>query len=76
MIAQDYGIDVSHQGETRQQTKLYKPTIHYPTSKMILIHMPSKLSTTLPMKEGLTYVMVMLAYHRPFTEFNGCNELG
>jgi hypothetical protein len=40
---------------------------------MILIHMPNKLSTTLRMK-GLTYLMVMLAYHLPYTELPGCDE--
>jgi hypothetical protein len=43
---------------------------------VILIHMPSKLSTTLRMKEGITYLMVMLAYHLPYIELSGCDELG
>jgi hypothetical protein len=43
---------------------------------MILIHMPNKLSTTLCMKEGLTYLMAMLAYHLPYTKLIGCDELG
>ena len=42
---------------------------------MILIHVPNKLSTTLCMKEGLTYLMVTLAYHLPYTELTGCDEL-
>jgi hypothetical protein len=37
---------------------------------MILLHMPSKLSITLCMKEGLTYLMVTLAYHLPYTELS------
>jgi hypothetical protein len=42
---------------------------------MILIHMPSILSTTLYMKEGLMYLMVTLAYHLPKTVLIGCDEL-
>jgi hypothetical protein len=43
---------------------------------MILIHMPSILSTTLRMKEGLAYLMVKLAYHLSYVELTGCDELG
>jgi hypothetical protein len=28
------------------------------------------------MKEGLTYLMVTLPYHLPYTELFGCDELG
>jgi hypothetical protein len=42
---------------------------------MILIHIPSKLSIILCMK-GITYLMVMMAYHLPYTELTGCDELG
>jgi hypothetical protein len=43
---------------------------------MILVHMSSILSTTLRMKEGLTYLMVTLAYHLPYTDLTRCDELG
>jgi hypothetical protein len=43
---------------------------------MILIHMPTKLSTTLHIKEGLTYLMVKLAYHLPYTMLTRSDDLG
>ena len=42
---------------------------------MILIHMPSKLSTTLRMKEELTYLMVTMTYNLPYIELLGCDEI-
>jgi hypothetical protein len=38
--------------------------------------MPSKLRTTLRMKEGLTYLMVTLDYHLSYIKLTGCDELG
>jgi hypothetical protein len=42
---------------------------------MILNHMPSILSTTLCMKEGLIYLMVTLPYHLPKIVLTGCDEI-
>jgi hypothetical protein len=36
--------------------------------------MPNKLSTTLCMKEGLTYLMVTIAYHLPYFGLLECDE--
>jgi hypothetical protein len=41
---------------------------------MILVHMPNKLSTTLCMKKGPTYLMVTLAYHAPYPGLLECDE--
>jgi hypothetical protein len=43
--------------------------------QMILIHMPSILSTKFYMKEGLMYLMMTFAYHFPKTMSIGCDEL-
>jgi hypothetical protein len=37
--------------------------------------MPKKLSTTLCMKEGLTYLMVTIFYHLPYSRLLECDEL-
>jgi hypothetical protein len=41
---------------------------------MILVHMPNKLNTTPCMKEGLTYLMVTMAYHLPYSGLLECDE--
>jgi len=43
--------------------------------QMILIHMPSILSTKFYMKEGLMCLMMTLGYYFPKTMLIGCNEL-